>query len=60
MSEKIRKYAIVIFLTFLVWAWAFNELEKVETRPATLNIANSPDSDTLVTFDQPAPVEMTD
>lgn len=58
MAEKIRKYAIVIFLTFLVWAWAFNELEKVETRPATLDIAKSMDSDILVTFDQPAPVEI--
>lgn len=58
MGEKIRKYAIVIFLTFLVWAWAFNELEKIETRPATLNIAKSLDSDVLVTFNQPTPVEM--
>jgi hypothetical protein len=58
MAERIKKYAIVVFLTFLVWAWAFNDLEKTETRTATLTIAKNPDSDIFVTFDPQAPVEM--
>jgi len=58
MLEKIKKYAIVIFLTFLVWAWAFNALERSITRPATLVIASNPNSDIFATFDRPAPIEM--
>lgn len=58
MADKIKKYAIVVFLTFLVWAWAFNDLEKTETRSATLTIAKNPDSDIFVTFDRQTPVEM--
>ena len=58
MTEKIKKYAIIVFLTFLVWAWAFNELERTVTRSATLTIAKNPDSDIFVTFDPQAPVEM--
>jgi hypothetical protein len=58
MGEKIKKYAIVVFLTFLVWAWAYNEQEKTVTRSATLDIAKNLDSDIYVTLDPPAPIEM--
>ncbi|MCF7954164.1 MAG: hypothetical protein K9M75_00030 [Phycisphaerae bacterium] len=58
MGEKIKKYAIVVFLTFLVWAWAFNALERSITRPATLVISSNPDSNIFATFDRPVPVEM--
>lgn len=58
MAEKIKKYAIVIFLTFLVWAWAFNALERPITRPATLVISSNPDSSIYAIFDRPSPVEM--
>lgn len=59
MAEKIKKYAIVVFLTFLVWAWAFNDLERTISRSATLNISKNPDSNIFVTFDPLAPIEMT-
>lgn len=58
MSEKIKKFAIVIFLTVLLWAWAYNALEKGETFSATLEIAKNPNSELFVTFDPPAPVEL--
>lgn len=58
MGEKIKKYAIVIFLTFLVWAWAYNAQEKIVTRSATLDITKNPDSDIFVILDPPAPVEL--
>ncbi len=58
MGEKIKKYAIVVFLTFLVWAWAYNEQEKTVTRSATLDIAKNLDSDIYVTLDPLAPIEM--
>jgi len=58
MAEKIKKYAIVIFLTFLVWAWAFNKLERIYTHSATLTITENTNSDILVTFDKQVPIDM--
>lgn len=58
MAEKIKKYSIVAFLTFLIWAAAYNELERTVTRLVTLDISKNPNSNIYVTFDPPAPVEM--
>ena len=58
MGERVKKYAIVIFLTLLVWAWAFNELESTVTRSATLVLSKNTNSDIFVTLAPQAPIEM--
>lgn len=57
--DKIKKISAVIFLTLLVWAWAYLELEDIIPASATLNISPSTRSDLLVTFeDQQIPVNL--
>lgn len=52
MISKIKKFSAVIFLTLLVWAWAYLKLEKTIAQSATLDISPSTRSDLLVTFDK--------
>ncbi len=59
MMDKIKKFSAVIFLTLLVWAWAYLALEDTIPSSATLNISPSTRSDLLVTFeDQQTPVNL--
>ena len=39
MIDKIKKIAVVIFLTLLIWAWAYLALEEEIIQTATLDIA---------------------
>lgn len=53
MRQRLQTVAITTVLTLLVWAWA--EAESLLTSPATarLAFAAQPDSDLLITVDQP-------
>lgn len=58
MSDTVKKYALVVFLTILVWAWADKAIEKSEDYSASLAIAQTTDEDLLVTFDKMAPIDL--
>ncbi|MBA4039857.1 MAG: hypothetical protein C0468_05985 [Planctomyces sp.] len=53
MRQRLQTVVITTVLTLLVWAWA--EAESLLTSPATarLTFASPPDSDLLITVDQP-------
>lgn len=51
MVDKIKKIAVVIFLTLLIWAWAYLALEEEIIQTATLDIAPPAGPDLLVSFD---------
>jgi len=51
MFDKIKKIAVVIFLTLLIWAWAYLALEEEIIQTATLDIAPPAGPDLLVSFD---------
>lgn len=50
MSDKLTKLLIVIFLTLLIWTWAFLALEKRESFRGTLVISQQSDPALLVSF----------
>jgi hypothetical protein len=50
MLDKIKKIAVVVFLTLLIWAWAYLALEEEFTQTATLYISQT-SPDLLVSFD---------
>ena len=50
MSDRLKKILVVIFLTLLVWAWAFMSLKEPLTRPGSLKVASASNSSLLVTF----------
>ncbi len=50
MSDKLTKLFIVIFLTLLIWTWAFLALEKEESFRGTLVISQQSDPALLVSF----------
>lgn len=60
MADILKKLAAVVFLTMLIWAWAYLELE--ETMPpqnGTLDISPGIPQDLFVSFEnQPAPVSL--
>lgn len=58
MFERIKKFSAVIFLTLLIWAWAYLTIEKTVPMSATLSIAPSR-PDLFVSFeDQQTPVSL--
>ncbi|AQT67306.1 hypothetical protein STSP2_00449 [Anaerohalosphaera lusitana] len=58
VTSQLKKLLLVIFLTVLIWAWAYNALEDTTTQPATLSIYQSPDSALLVEFvDRESPID---
>lgn len=58
MYEKTKKIGVVVFLTILIWAWAYLALEQPTSQPGTLNVS-AIRQDVLVTFvDREAPVNL--
>jgi hypothetical protein len=53
MSDKLKKILAVIFLTLLIWAWAYMSLAKSETFTGTLEVSPSADPSLLVTLTSP-------
>jgi len=58
MFDRIKKIAVVVFLTLLIWAWAYLALEEEFTQTATLNISPTTSPDLLVSFDVDTPVSL--
>ena len=50
MSDKLNKFLVVIFLTLLIWAWAFMSLTLPLTRAGSLEVSSTTDPSLLVTF----------
>jgi len=50
MRDRIKKFLAVVFLTLLIWAWAFLSLETSRTWVATLKTAPAAAADFWVTF----------
>lgn len=58
MFDRLKRIAVVIFLTLLIWTWAYLALEEETTQTATLNISQTR-PDLFVTFDdKDTPVAM--
>jgi len=53
MSDKLKKFLVVIFLTLLIWAWAYMSLAQSETFTGTLAVSPSADPSLLVTLTLP-------
>ncbi len=50
MSDKLTKILIVIFLTLLIWAWAFLEQEKEDSFHGMLVVSQQADPSLLISF----------
>jgi len=50
MSGKLSKFLAVVFLTVLIWWWAYTSQEQTDTLTGTLEKAPTADSSLLVTF----------
>ncbi len=55
MFNRIKKVAVVVFLTLLIWAFAYLALEESVERVGTLDISSS-SQELLVNFDRQSPV----
>lgn len=53
MSDKLKKILAVIFLTLLIWAWAYMSLAESETFVGTLAVSPSADPSLLITLTVP-------
>ncbi|MHC5060651.1 MAG: hypothetical protein ACYTFK_06165 [Planctomycetota bacterium] len=53
-----KKIAVVIFLTLLIWVWAYLALERDFEHSATLYISPTTSPDLLVRFDRQTPVSL--
>lgn len=58
MKEKLKKISVVIFLTLLIWTWAYMALEQVFEESGTLNISPATSPDMYVKFDRDVPVRL--
>ncbi len=59
MADIFKKLAAVVFLTMLIWAWAYLELEEDMDHTGRLYISPAIRQDLLVSFeDRPAPVSL--
>lgn len=56
MNSTIKKYALVVFITLLVWVWANNAMEDDIDVTASITTLQTGDSDILATFDKPMPL----
>jgi len=61
MSEKVKKLAAVVFLTLLVWAWAYLSLERQISLWGTIELSPAAGPEYLVAFEDGAsfPVKLT-
>ncbi|MHC4881049.1 MAG: YbbR-like domain-containing protein [Planctomycetota bacterium] len=50
MSDKLNKFLVVVFLTLLIWTWAFMSKAKERSFIGTLAVSPSTDPSLLVTF----------
>jgi hypothetical protein len=50
MSDKVRTFLGVIFLTLLIWAWAYLSQEETRSFTGTLEVSPATDPGLLVTF----------
>ncbi len=60
MADILKKLAAVVFLTMLIWAWAYLELEEtMEQQNGTLDISPGIPQELFVSFEsQPTPVSL--
>ena len=58
MISRIKKLAVVIFLSILIWAYAYMAQEETISRMATLDVGGGIRSDLQVTFDKPTPITL--
>ncbi len=61
MSEKLKKFLAVVFLTLLIWTWAFLSLEESKDYIGSLDLAAGIDKQLLVSFskyDQSLPLKL--
>ncbi len=58
MLDKMKKIAVVIFLTLFIWTWAYLALERNFDHTATLYISPTTSPDLLVRFDREAPISL--
>jgi hypothetical protein len=61
MSSKLSKFLAVIFLTILIWWWAYTSQEQTRTLTGTLEKAPTTDASLLVTFtkkNSPVPMRL--
>ncbi|NLH15027.1 MAG: hypothetical protein GX455_00465 [Phycisphaerae bacterium] len=58
MIDRIKKYAAVIFLTILIWTYAYLAQEEKISRMATLAVGGGVRSDLQVIFDRPTPIPL--
>ncbi len=62
MSDKLTKFFAVVFLTLLIWTWAFLSQGKDEDYYGTLNLSTGIERQLFVSFakyDQTVPLELT-
>lgn len=50
MSDKLNKFLVVIFLTLLIWAWAYMSIKQSHSFTGTLEVLPSTDPSLLVTL----------
>lgn len=58
MISRIKKLAAVLFLSILMWAYAYLAQEETISRMATLDVGGGVRSDLQVTFDKPTPISL--
>ncbi len=58
MIDRIKKLAAVIFLSILIWTYAYLAQEETISRMATLAIGGGVRSDLQVIFDKPTPIPL--
>jgi hypothetical protein len=58
MISQIKKLAAVIFLSILIWAYAYMAQEETILRMATLDVGGGVRSDLQVSFDKPTPITL--
>jgi hypothetical protein len=58
MFDRIKKIAAVIFLSILIWAYAYLAQEEPLSRMGTLAIGGGGRPDLQVTFDRPTPITL--
>ncbi|MBW8035803.1 MAG: hypothetical protein FVQ79_09285 [Planctomycetes bacterium] len=58
MNSTVKKYALVVFITLLVWFWANNAIEDQIEVSVSITTTQTRDSDILVTFDKPMPLNV--
>ncbi|MBN1456645.1 MAG: hypothetical protein JW912_02195 [Sedimentisphaerales bacterium] len=58
MLAKLKKILVVIFLTLLIWTWAYMALEQVIVESGTLNISTATSPDLYVQFDREVPIRL--